>query len=169
VDSGNLVIRTGVRWWFLPCILALQACNLATVEGPAFQLSAAPTDDRANVYIYRPQYFVNDGSGLRPNGGPGVGYPTIYINGKKTFGLLRNGHILLSLAPGEYEIKAEGSFWTDWTWAPAVRKISVQRGGEYYIRILPALDVKNYPYTDMRLIRKERALREISQTNRIEE
>jgi len=80
---------------------------------------------QAIVYIYRPYVQFNWG-----------GYPEILINGEGRFPLKVRGNRAFFLSPGEYEIKAEGNS----TWYPpdAMRTLSVEAGGEYFVRVTPS-------------------------------
>jgi hypothetical protein len=129
--------------------------------GPPFEPMAALPADKATVYIYRPARTFGSGS-----------YPEIFLNGEKKMALLENGYGVFILPKGEFEIKVEGDI--NW-WPPvAARKLSVEAGRDYYVRVVPILPpgVKPGPHlftnnvsrAEITLIPKNDALRDISQT-----
>jgi hypothetical protein len=145
-------------------LLLMVGCAVAAEDVPFTPLTPLPAD-KATVYIYRPDAEFNS-----------AGYPRIFINGEKKFDL-ENGHYgALTLPPGEYEIKAQGSRWgTNWWPGPTTRTITIKAGHEYYVRVIPALPSgvkagphlffeKKVAHTLMTLVPKEQALREITET-----
>ena len=76
-------------------ILILLISSCATVEtGNVFQPLASIPEDKATIYIYRPDACFNRG-----------GWPGIYINNQLQTSLLNNGHIICHLMPGDTGLK----------------------------------------------------------------
>jgi hypothetical protein len=119
-------------------ILILLISSCATVEtGNKFQPLASIPEDKATIYIYRPETCFNRG-----------GWPEIYINNQLQTSLLNNSHIICHVMPGENRIKAEGSTWgTNWYPGPVELEYTFSAGDSYYLRITPvqtgSTDVQN--------------------------
>ena len=119
-------------------ILILLISSCATVEtGNKFQPLASIPEDKATIYIYRPDTYFNWG-----------GWPEIYINSQLQTSLLNNSHIICHVMPGEHRIKAEGSTWgTNWYPGPVELEYTFSAGVSYYLRITPvqtgSTDVQN--------------------------
>ena len=86
-------------------ILILLISGCATVEtSNKFQPLASVPEDKATLYIYRPDTHFNWG-----------GWPEIYIDDQLSTSLLNNSHIICHVMPGVHTIRAEGSTWgTNW-------------------------------------------------------
>ncbi len=151
----------------LPFVVLLMASCAAAADGPRFAPITPVPADKATVYIYRPYVNFNYG-----------GYPRIFLNGEKKFALRNRRYGVFTLPPGEYEIKAKGSRWgTNWWPRPAVRTLAVKAGREYYLRVIPVLPPgvavmqlykkNNVSRTEMTLVPKEQALKEIAETQLI--
>ena len=118
---------------------------------------------RAIVYVYRhvPTPFSFGG------------YPGIYVNGEWKFDLKDKGYGVITLPPGQHEIKAEGSAgW--WVLAPVTRTIAAEAGREYYVRIrrviLPNLETgQGSRIAEMIQIPKDEALKELSKNRLVTE
>jgi hypothetical protein len=148
----------------LPFLVLLAVGWLAMAAGPPLA-PVTPAADKATLYIYRPSAEFN-----------WAGYPEIYVNGEKKFRLQNGRYAVLTLPPGEYELKAEGSRWgTNWWPGPTVRTLTVKAGHEYYVRVIPVLppgvkagphlfEKNNVSHTLMTLVPKEQALKEIAET-----
>jgi hypothetical protein len=144
-------------------ILALTSCS---ATGPLFNPESMEGNSKSNLYIYRSWKFFNGG-----------GWPNIYLNGKKLFALKNNGYGILYLEPGNYEIKAEGSFFlTNWYPGPASININVEANNEYYIRVTPQHDKTIYGASgtvamtgsaQIVLVPKEVAMKEIVETKKV--
>lgn len=149
-------------------LVALTAGCTAPATGPEFSL-APVAEDKGNVYIYRPYTKFNEG-----------GYPNVFVNGEKKFALKDKGYAVLSLQPGNYELKIEGTtMGTNW-WPPAVtRTLGVEAGREYFMRVIPALPsgaapgpylfTNNISRALVTLVKREQALSEIRDLRLVEE
>jgi len=91
----------------------------------AYYRPESPDADQAVVYIYRKVVQKPEITG----------YPEIFVNGERKFRLLLGGYGVVKLPPGQYEILARGSFWTDWPHPDLTRRIEVKAGEEYYVRV----------------------------------
>jgi hypothetical protein len=141
-------------------VLALAGCA-SPATGPEFQLMPVPID-KAAIYIYRPDREFNRG-----------GYANVSVNGESKFPLKDQGYAVLLLPPGQYEFKFEGSqSGTNW-WPPvATRTLGIEVGREYFVRAIPTLPPgtkpgphlfkNNVSRTEIELVPKEQALREIA-------
>jgi len=96
----------------------------------------------------------------------------VFLNGEKKFNLGNSGYGVFTLPPGEYEIKVEGDPWqTNWAKFPAIRMLAVEAGREYYVRVFivqksgPLLSAGINSYTQITLVPKEQALKEIAETS----
>lgn len=147
---------------FAAIILLFSGC---AATGPAFQSIDVNQTDKAIVYVYRPSRFFYGG-----------GWPNIYLNGQKQFALKNNGYGVLFLEAGDYEIKAEGSFFlTNWQPGPASINLSVHQGLEYFVRVTPEHESTIFGFKTVAVtgtaqiieVSKEQALSEIHKTKKI--
>ncbi len=156
-------IAMRLRLLCLVTIVALGACVYTT--GPIFR-PVAEQPGSAIVYVYRPGPPKPQAFGER--------YPRIYVNGEKKFDLKDAGYCVITLPPGQHEIKAVGDFWTNWTTVPVTRTIAVEAGREYYIRVRPTV-LRDFEtgrasfVTEMIQMRKDEALKELSETRSVTE
>lgn len=143
-------------------VTGLLACS---ASGPTFKLPGKIPQDVATIYIYRPFLTYNM-----------AGWPDIYLNGEKKFPLKNSSYSVMQLSPGNYEIEAKGSkLLTNWFPKPVSIKYKFTAGKEYFVRVLPKFSesmsigtvVAVSGSAQISIIPKNAALKEISDTNRI--
>lgn len=114
-----------MRNFLLLVVILMTGCAGAPVDGPRFAPITPLPADKATVYIYYPEKAPP----------LSVSYAEVFINGEKKFNLGFNGYGVFTLPPGEYEIKVEGTFGTNWLGRAVTRKVVVESGREYYARV----------------------------------
>src|SRR4051794_26895192 len=130
-DSASLLQRRifpmtrdseiGTTYWRFAiqalCIgtLLLAGCSARRAPGPTFVALDPIPPGNAVIYVYRRSFER-------------LGYPEIYVDGVRKFNLLRDSYGVLVLPPGEYEIIAKGSFFTDWPHPDVIRRLQVVAG-----------------------------------------
>jgi hypothetical protein len=164
---------------FLIPALILSACSTPKSTSVLFQEVQTIPPDSAIVYFYRPKADFN-----------WAGWAELFIDDEKKFPLVNNSYGYVFLDAGEYDIKFEGSTWgTNWWPGPALARLPVVAGREYYIRIEPlepgstvgtmnwgmlvliTETFSNYSkaQTDIREVEKSQALKEIRLTTLVEQ
>lgn len=151
-----------MRLRMLFAVLLMVGCAGAPpADKPHFAPITPTPADKAVVYVYRPHAKLNND-----------GYADIFLNGEKKFALWNRGYGVFTLPPGPHEIRVEGDLMkTAWYPPPAVRKLEVEAGREYYVRVIP-VQVSFNPHkqwfpeaqTQITLVPKEEALNAIAQT-----
>ena len=169
-----------IKLLFLIPALILSACSIPKATNVLFQPVQTIPANSSIVYFYRPEAYFNS-----------AGWVELFIDEEMKFALVNNSYGYVVLNEGDYDIKLEGSMWgTNWWPGPATAKLSVASGREIYVRILPlepgttiemgafepilSFGARTFghfskAHTDIRVMEKNLALKEIRPTTLIEQ